>query len=84
MNDRANVEYRIAHLKERLAAEELGELGIRVESRGSSVTVVGTVPTSHCREELLRTVNEELDGLTVHFDVVVAESAAPDHPEEVS
>ncbi|WP_030778028.1 hypothetical protein [Streptomyces sp. NRRL S-920] len=83
MNDPANVEYRIAHLKERLAAEELGELGIRVESRGSSVAVVGTVPTSHCREELLRTVHEALAGQTVHFDVVVAGSAAPDHPEEV-
>ncbi|MFJ2260335.1 hypothetical protein ACIOKD_18655 [Streptomyces sp. NPDC087844] len=84
MNDPANVEYRIAHLKERLAAEEVGELGIRVEHRGSSVTVIGTVPTAHCREELMRTVHEELDGLTVHFDIVVAESAAPDHPEEVA
>ncbi|MEU5682660.1 MULTISPECIES: hypothetical protein [Streptomyces] len=84
MNDPAHVEYRIAHLKERLAAEELGELGIRVEPRGSSVAVVGTVPTTHCRDELLRTVNEELDGETVHFDVVVAESAAPDHPEELA
>ncbi|MFK4071513.1 hypothetical protein [Streptomyces sp. NPDC029674] len=84
MNDHAHVEYRIAHLKERLAAEELGELGIRVEPRGSSVAVIGTVPTTHCREEMHRTVNEELAGLTVHFDVVVAESAAPDHPEEVS
>ncbi|MFD6437379.1 hypothetical protein [Streptomyces venezuelae] len=84
MNDPAHVEYRIAHLKERLAAEELGELGIRVEPRGSSVAVVGTVPTTHCRDELLRTVNEELDGETVHFDVVVAEAAAPDHPEELA
>jgi len=84
MNDPANVEYRIAHLKERLAAEELGELGIRIENRGSSVTVIGTVPTAHCRGELLRTVNEELAGLTVHFDIVAAESAAPDHPEEVA
>ncbi|MEU1023837.1 hypothetical protein ABZ383_21645 [Streptomyces sp. NPDC005900] len=84
MNDHANVEYRIAHLKERLAAEELGELGIRVESRGSSVAVVGTVPSAHCREELLRTVHEELAGQTVHFDVVVAGAAAPDHPEELA
>ncbi|MFJ9037771.1 BON domain-containing protein [Streptomyces sp. NPDC102406] len=84
MNDPANVEYRIAHLKERLAAEEVGELGIRVEPRGSSVTVVGTVPSAHCREELVRITHEELDGVTVHFDIVVAESAAPDHPEEVA
>ncbi|WP_369213311.1 hypothetical protein [Streptomyces flavofungini] len=84
MNDPANVEYRIAHLQERLAAEEQGELGLRVENRGSSVTVAGTVSTAHCREELLRTVHEELDGLTVHCDIVVAEAAAPDHPEELS
>lgn len=82
MND--NVEYRIAHLKERLAAEQLGELGIRVEHRGSSVTVVGTVPTSSCREELMRTAQDELAGLKVHFDILVAESAAPGHPEEIA
>lgn len=84
MNDQAHPDYRIAHLKERLAAEELGELGIRVEARGASVMVAGTVPTAHCREELLRTVNEELEGLMVHFDIVVAESSAPDHPEELA
>ncbi|MFF6995278.1 BON domain-containing protein [Streptomyces sp. NPDC008313] len=80
----ANTEYRIAHLRERLAAEELGELGMRVEPRGSSVAVIGTVPTTHCREELVRTVDEELAGLAVHYDVVVADATAPDHPEEVA
>ncbi|CAM5706056.1 BON domain-containing protein OS=Streptomyces alboniger OX=132473 GN=CP975_28795 PE=4 SV=1 [Streptomyces alboniger] len=84
MNEPANVEYRIAHLHERLAAEGHGELGVRVEHRGSSVTVAGTVPTAQCREELLRAVHEELDGLTVHCDIVVAEAAAPDHVEEIS
>ncbi|WP_240437011.1 hypothetical protein [Streptomyces sporangiiformans] len=79
-----NTEYRIAHLRERLAAEEPGELGVRVEARGSAVTVTGTVPTAHCRDELIHTANEELAGLSVHFDIVVAEAVAPDHPEEVS
>ncbi|MET7697731.1 hypothetical protein [Streptomyces sp. NPDC005485] len=79
-----NIEYRIAHLQERLAAEEAGELGLRVEARGSAVSVVGTVPTAHCRDELMRTVNEELAGQSVHFDIVVAEAAAPDHPEELA
>ncbi|WP_282796891.1 hypothetical protein [Streptomyces sp. CC224B] len=79
-----NIEYRIAHLRERLAAEEPAELGVRVEARGACVVVTGTVPTTHCREELLRTVNEELVGLTVRYDVIVAGTAAPDHPEEVS
>ncbi|NGO11798.1 hypothetical protein G5C60_30420 [Streptomyces sp. HC44] len=74
----------MAHLQERLAAGELGELGMRVETRGSAVAVIGTVPTAHCREEILRTVDEELAGLAVHYDIVVAEAAAPDHPEEVA
>jgi hypothetical protein len=78
-----NTEYRIAHVRERLAMEEPGELGVRVETRGSAVTVSGTVPTASRREELMRTVNEELAGLSVHFDIVVAEAAAPDHSEEV-
>ncbi|MGW7270888.1 hypothetical protein ACWGH5_10245 [Streptomyces sp. NPDC054864] len=84
MTDSANVEYRIAHLQERLAAGELGELGIRVAIRGHSVTVVGTAPTTQCREELVRTVNEELAGMTVHFDIAVADASAPDHPEELA
>lgn len=79
-----NTEYRIAHLRERLATEETGELGVRIETRGTGVTVTGTVPSAHCREELLRTVNEELAGLTVRFDVIVADTTAPDHPEEVT
>jgi hypothetical protein len=79
-----HIEYRIAHLRERFAAEEPGELGVRVEARGNSVTVIGTVPTALCRDELMQTVNEELAGLLVRFDIVVAEAAAPDHPEELA
>lgn len=44
-----NVEYRLAHLRERLAAEELGELGVRLEVRGQAVLVTGTVPSAGCR-----------------------------------
>ncbi|TRV73247.1 hypothetical protein FKN01_27750 [Streptomyces sp. 130] len=83
MNAPPDVEYRIAHLKERLAAEETADLGIRIENRGSSVTVIGSVPSAHCRAELMDTVSEELAGLTVRFDVVVAGAEAPDRPEEV-
>ncbi|WP_128374678.1 hypothetical protein [Streptomyces cavernae] len=80
----ANTEYRVAHLEERLAAEELGELGMRVEVRGTTVSVRGTVPTTQCRDELLHVVRDELAGLTVHTDIVVAETTAPDHPEELA
>ncbi|MVO88676.1 hypothetical protein GPA10_28950 [Streptomyces sp. p1417] len=79
-----NTDYLIAHLQERLAAEELGELGVRIEARGPGVVVTGTVPTARCREELVRTVDEELAGLTVRYDIVVAGTAAPDLPEEVT
>ena len=78
-----NVEYRVAHLHERLAAEELGELGVRAEVRAGSVVVTGTVPSAECRETVLRTVLEELAGLSVHTDVVVAETASPDHAEDL-
>ncbi|MFB6755935.1 BON domain-containing protein [Streptomyces sp. NPDC056353] len=78
-----NVEYRVAHLQERLAAEELGELGVRAEIRAGAVAVTGTVPSARCRETVLRVVREELAGLTVHTDVVVAETSSPDHAEEL-
>ncbi len=78
-----NVEYRVAHLRDRLAAEELGELGIRAEVRAGAVVISGTVPSAQCRETVLRTVHEELAGLSVHTDVVVAETATPDPAEEL-
>ncbi|WP_051707642.1 MULTISPECIES: BON domain-containing protein [unclassified Streptomyces] len=71
-------------MRDRLAEEELGELGVRAEVRSGSVLVTGTVPSAHCRDTLLRTVRDELAGLEVHCDVVVAENAAPDHAEELS
>ncbi|MFD5270302.1 hypothetical protein [Streptomyces sp. NPDC058335] len=78
-----HIEYRVAHLHDRLAAEELAELGVRAEVRAGSVVVTGTVPSAECRETLLRTVHEELAGLAVHTDVVVAETASPDHAEDL-
>lgn len=80
----ANIEYRIAALEARLAAGALAELGMRVETRGSAVTVHGTVPTAQCRAELLRAVHEELAGLAVHTDIQTAEVTPPDHAEELT
>ncbi|MFJ3493611.1 BON domain-containing protein [Streptomyces sp. NPDC086091] len=82
-SDPTHAEYRVAHLRERLAAEELAELGVRAEVRGGAVTVTGTVPSAACRETLLRTVREELAGLTVHTDVVVAGTATPERAEDL-
>ncbi|MFI1422224.1 BON domain-containing protein [Streptomyces sp. NPDC020731] len=80
----AGPEYRVAHLQDRLASGELGELGVRVEVRGGTVLVTGTVPSARCREDVLGTVREELAGLEVHCDIVVAETSSPDHAEELS
>ncbi|MFC7881980.1 BON domain-containing protein [Streptomyces sp. NPDC057376] len=78
-----NVEYRVAHLHDRLAAEELGELGVRAEIRAGAIALTGTVPSARCRESVLRIAREELAGLTVHTDIVVAETTRPDHAEEL-
>ncbi|MFF6815103.1 BON domain-containing protein [Streptomyces sp. NPDC012403] len=77
-------EYRVAHLQDRLASGELGELGVRVEVRGKAVLVTGTVPSAQCREDVLSAVREELTGLEVHCDVVLSETSSPDHAEELS
>ncbi|MET7442253.1 BON domain-containing protein [Streptomyces sp. NPDC005496] len=79
-----NVEYRVAHLRDRLAADDLGELGVRAEVRSGAVMLTGTVSSSHCRDEILRIAQDELAGLTVHCDIVVAETNAPDHTEELA
>lgn len=79
-----NLDYRIAHLQDRLASGELGELGVRVEARGRSVLLTGTVPSAPCRDEIVRTVKEEFAGVPVHSDLVVTEASSPDHAEELA
>ncbi|MGV9253152.1 hypothetical protein [Streptomyces sp. NPDC003697] len=79
-----NLEYRAAHLSDRIAAGPLGELGVRLEVRGEAVLLTGTVPSAHCRDEICRTVQEELAGHPVHCDIVVAETSSPDHAEELT
>lgn len=77
-------EYRVAHLQDRLASGDLGELGVRVGLRGGTVLVTGTVPSVRCRQDVLRAVREELAGLEVHDDLVVSEPSTPDHAEELT
>jgi hypothetical protein len=79
-----NTEYRIAHLQERLVREEIAELGMRIESRGGAVVVSGTVPTAECRDTVVRIAEEELAGVPVRTDIVVADATAPDRPEELA
>ncbi|MBO7940078.1 MULTISPECIES: BON domain-containing protein [Streptomyces] len=76
-------EYRVAHLVERLAEGHPAALGIRVETRGETVLVTGTVPSAECRDDILGLVHETLPGVPVHGDLVVADTTAPDHAEEL-
>jgi hypothetical protein len=78
------IEYRIAHLRERLAGEEVAELGVRIETRGSTVLLYGTVSTPARRQQILRIAEESLKGLPIRADLVVADTTAPDHPEELT
>ncbi|GAA0594681.1 BON domain-containing protein [Streptomyces crystallinus] len=78
-----SLEYRVAHLADRLAAGEWGELGVRAEARGGAVLLTGTVPSAKCRDDIIRTARDVLADLPVHCDIVVAETAAPAHAEDL-
>ncbi|MEE1754729.1 hypothetical protein [Streptomyces sp. SP18CS02] len=84
MNTADTAEYRIAHLRDRLAGEDIAELGIRIEQRGVTVMLYGTVSSAACKDEILRIAREELAGLPVREDLVVVRATAPDHPEELA
>ncbi|KUH38844.1 MULTISPECIES: hypothetical protein [Streptomyces] len=84
MSGADTAEYRIAHLRDRLASDDIAELGVRIEQRGAGVMLYGTVSSDACRREVLRIAREELAGLALHEDLMVACSDAPTHPEELS
>ncbi|MCS0638477.1 hypothetical protein NX801_23025 [Streptomyces sp. LP05-1] len=77
-------EYRIAHLRDRLASEDIAELGIRIEQRGAGVMLYGSVSSSACRDEILRIAREELAGLELREDLTVVRADAPDRSEELT
>lgn len=75
-----DTEYRIEHLRHRLAHGETAELGLHIEARANAVVVSGTVANAECREEILRLVQEELAGLPVRLDVTVSPAVADARP----
>ncbi|WP_317446917.1 BON domain-containing protein [Streptomyces collinus] len=79
-----NLDYRVAHLADRLAAGHLGELGVRLVPHGDSVLLTGTVPSTQCRDEILGLAREELAGHAVHCDILVAGTSSPDHGEDLT
>lgn len=76
-------EYRIARFRERLAREDVAELGVRVEVRGGTVLLTGTLPTADRRDEILRIAEAELTGLSVRADLRLARADPPDRLEEL-
>ncbi|WOX20416.1 BON domain-containing protein [Streptomyces solicathayae] len=79
------VEYRIEHLRERLAKDDMGELGVRVELRGATVLLVGVVQTAERRDEILRLARAELAGVPVRVraDLVLSGAGPPARHEEL-
>ncbi|MEU2260911.1 BON domain-containing protein [Streptomyces sp. NPDC019645] len=76
--------YRVARIRERLAGDDIAELGVRVEERGGAVVLTGTVSTPEQRDGVLRAVADELGGDTpLRSDLVVASTAAPDAHEDL-
>ncbi|MEU7034676.1 MULTISPECIES: hypothetical protein [unclassified Streptomyces] len=83
MNGRDAGEYRIARLRERLASGDMAELGVRIEMRGESVLLFGTLPTADHREEILRIAEAELGDMPVLADLGVASADPPDGHEDL-
>ncbi|MFG2340479.1 hypothetical protein [Streptomyces yangpuensis] len=79
-----NLDYRIEHLRDRLAREDVAELGVRVEARGAWVMVWGCVTGAESRAAVLRLAEEELAGVPWHEDLTVNHVGPPDQAEVLS
>ncbi|CAL9356153.1 hypothetical protein SUDANB120_00565 [Streptomyces sp. enrichment culture] len=66
------VAYRAEHLRERLARDDLAELGVQIDLHGPVAVLTGTVTTAACREQVLSIAAEELDGLQWRHDIRLA------------
>lgn len=84
MTSAESIEYRIEHLRDRLAREDIAELGVRIETRGARAVVRGRVPDEECLQSVLRIAGEELAGTDWYADLTVSRHGTPDHPEELS
>ncbi|MGW2465165.1 BON domain-containing protein [Streptomyces sp. NPDC004457] len=79
-----SLDYRVAHFAEHLASGDLAELGVRLDLRGDTVLLTGTVPSTQCRDHILRMAREELAGHPVHSDLLIAGTSSPDHGEDLT
>ncbi|MFD8636467.1 hypothetical protein [Streptomyces sp. NPDC059533] len=77
-------DYRVEHLRDRLAREDVSELGVRVEVRGAGVLISGSLSDEETRATVLRITAEELTGVHWQEDLTVNHWGPPDHTEELS
>ncbi|KJY34448.1 MULTISPECIES: BON domain-containing protein [Streptomyces] len=82
-HDPTQPEYRAQHLRDRLAHEDVAELGVRVELRGPTVLVWGPVSSPDCRERILRIAGQVLDPLEWRHDLTVVSARPPDREEDL-
>ncbi|MEU8438056.1 hypothetical protein AB0F18_35190 [Streptomyces sp. NPDC029216] len=77
MNTAEIMDYRIEHLRERLAHEDAAELGVRIEAHGARAVLSGRVTDDEARAAVLRIAGEALDGLDWYEDLTVCRPQAP-------
>ncbi|MEV7725339.1 hypothetical protein AB0P15_11465 [Streptomyces sp. NPDC087917] len=77
-------EYQAQHLRDRLAHEDIAELGVRVEVRADTVLVWGAVADPRCRETVLRIAGEALHPLAWRHDLTIVAAGPPDRAEDLS
>ncbi|WP_030716241.1 hypothetical protein [Streptomyces sp. NRRL F-2580] len=75
------VEYRIERLRRRLAAADIAELGVRLELRGNTVVLSGTVGSPECLATVREIAEAELAGVPLLTDLVVGHTDPPEHSE---
>ncbi|MFJ5546531.1 hypothetical protein [Streptomyces sp. NPDC093225] len=75
------MEYRVEHLRRRLADGDTAELGIGIDLRGDTVVLTGSVATIEHRERVRVIAEAELAGVPLLTDLVVTRADPPDRPE---
>ncbi|WP_030935808.1 BON domain-containing protein [Streptomyces sp. NRRL B-24720] len=84
MDSAEAIDYRVARIKDRLASGSLAELGLRIEARGDTVMLSGTLSSEDCLNEALRIAREEVGSVSLHEDLRVVHAWVPEEPEELT
>ncbi|MFJ9338779.1 hypothetical protein ACIRP0_05740 [Streptomyces sp. NPDC101733] len=76
--------YQAQHLRDRLAHEDIADLGVRGEVRAGAVLVRGAVADPRCRETVLRIAGEALHPPAWRHDPTMVAAGPPDRAEDLS